>query len=66
MPSLPGHHHVGKNQVETLRLRELKSARSVVADGGLVARQSKRSRQRGQRVRIVVDDQDVRFRRHRS
>ncbi len=61
-----GHHHVGKDQVEALRFRQIESARGVVANGGLVARQSKRSRQRGERVGIVVDDQDVRFGRHRG
>ena len=58
------HHHVGKNQIEALRLREFERARGVVANGGLVARQAKRSRKRRQGVGVVVDDQDVRFRRH--
>ena len=59
-----GHHHVGENQVEALGLCQFERARRVVADGRFVARQPKRARERRERVRVVVDDQDVGFQRH--
>ncbi len=59
-----GHHHVGENQVEALGLRDLQCARGVVANGRLVAGQAKSAGERRERVRIVVDDQDMGFERH--
>ncbi len=59
-----GHHDVGEYQVEGLRFGQLQSLVCVVADGGFMTLQTKRPRQRGQRVGLVIYDQQVRFLRH--
>ena len=56
-----GHDHVGKNQVEGFGAQKLQSARRVVANGGFVASEPKSSRQRSQRVGVVIDEQKVSF-----
>ena len=61
-----GHHHVGEDQVVALGLREFQRARSIVADGRFMAGQSKRASERRERVRIVINDEDVGFQRHRG
>ncbi len=53
------HHDVGKNQIERLRANQLERARGVIGDRRLVAGHAKRARQRGQRIRIVVDNQQA-------
>ena len=57
---LARHDHVGQHHVEGLRFQQIEGARGVVADGGLVARQAEGARQGGQRVGVVVDDQQMR------
>ena len=53
------HHHVGEHHVERLGLDQFQRARGVIADGGLVPRQAEGARQRGQRVGVVVNYQQV-------
>ena len=59
-----GHHHIGENQIEALGFGEFQRARGVIADRGFVPGEPKGARQRGERVRVVVNDKDVGFERH--
>ena len=60
-----GHDDVGKDEVEMLGLRTSSSgAGRIVADGGFVTSEAERARERGQRVGVVVDEQEVGFARH--
>ena len=61
-----GHDDVGKNQVEALGFGQFQGARGVVADGGFVAGEPKGASERGESVRVVVNDKDVGFRGHRA
>ncbi len=61
MPSLPGITTSERIKSKVLGFGEIESACGVVADRGFVAGQTKRARQGGECVRVVVDDQDVRF-----
>ena len=56
---LARHHDVDEHHVEGLRLDQFERARGVVADRGFVPGQAEGARQRGQRVGVVVDDQEV-------
>lgn len=59
--ALSRHDHVGKDQIEGFGTEELESARRVVADRGFMPSEAKRARERCQRVRIVIDEQQVSF-----
>ena len=48
-----------KHHVEGLRFDQFEGARGVIADGGFVPGQAEGARQRGQRVGVVVNDQEV-------
>ena len=58
-PVLAGHHDVGEHHVEGLRFDQFQRARGVIADRGFVPGQAEGPRQRGQRVGIVIDNQEV-------
>jgi len=51
-----GHDDVGKDQVKALRFYQVERAGGVVADGSLMPGQAKGSRERGQRIGVVIDD----------
>ena len=65
-PVFSRHHHVGKNQIKTLRLRKLQRARSIVANGRFVVGQSECAGERRERIRVVINNKDIGFRRHGS
>ena len=54
-PRFAGHDDIGKDQVESFAANQIQSARGVVANGGLVAREPERARKRGEGVRVIVD-----------
>ncbi len=56
---LARHDDVAEHHVEGLRLGQFQRARGVVADRRLVAGQAEGARQRGQRIGVIVDDQEV-------
>ena len=58
-PSLPGITTSDSIMSKGCDFDQLERARGVVADGGLVAGQAEGARQRGQRVGVVVDNQQV-------
>jgi hypothetical protein len=64
-PVFTGHHHVGEDEVEALRLDELERADGAVTHYRFVAGETEGARQRGQRVGVVVDDQQPRLLRRR-
>ena len=66
-PVFAGHHHVGEYEIEAVGLNQLQRARGAVAHHGLVPSEAKGARQRCQRVGLVVNDEQARFRlRHAS
>ena len=54
-----GHHDVGEDYVETLRLDEFEGAGGAIADGGLVTGEAEGTGEGGQRVVVVVDYQQM-------
>ena len=56
-PVLARHHDIGKNHVEALRFREFQRAIGLIAHHRLMPGQPKRPRQRRQRVRVVIHQQ---------
>ena len=56
---LAGHDDVAQHHVEGLRFGQFERARGVIADRGFVPGQAEGARQRGQRVGVVVNDQEV-------
>ena len=60
----PRHHYVRKDQIEALRFCRFHGARGAVANRRFVAGQSKCARERRQRVRVVVHNEDMSFGRH--
>ena len=61
-PIFDRHHHVRENQIETLILNQLQRAVWLVTYRGLMPGESKGTRKRSQSVRLVVDDEQARFR----
>ena len=56
---LARHDDVAEHHVEGLRFGQFEGARGVIADGGFVPGEAEGARQRGQRVGVVVNDQEV-------
>src|SRR5690242_16956273 len=55
------HHDVGEDQIETLILYQLQSAPWLIANCGFMSSETKGTRERGQSVGFVVDDEQVGF-----
>ena len=60
---LAGHHDIRKNHVEALRANQFQRARGAVTHRGLVSGKAKCAGKRRERVRIVVDQQQMRLER---
>jgi hypothetical protein len=56
-----GHHHVGKNQVKRFGAKKFDGAGGVVADSRFMTRQAEGAGERGQRVRIIVNEEEMSF-----
>src|SRR3974390_1008080 len=59
-----GHDHIGEDEIEMLRVNEFAGAKSAVADGGFVARETKSAGEGGQGVGVMVDQKEIGFARH--
>jgi hypothetical protein len=55
------HDDVGKNQVEGFGAEKLEGAGRVVANGGFMASEAEGAGKRGQRVGVVIDEEEVGF-----
>ncbi len=51
---LAGHHDVGENHVEALRLGKFERAIGLIAHHGFMSGQAKGPRERRQRIRVVI------------
>jgi len=56
-----GHDDVGKNQVKGFGAEKFEGAGRVVANGGFMASEAKGARKRGQRIGVVIDEEEVSF-----
>ena len=61
MPSFPGITTSERIRSKRSGFGKIEGAGGVVANRGFVAGQTKRAREGRERVRVVIDDQDVRF-----
>ncbi len=55
------HDHIGKNQIEGFRAKQLEGARGIVTNRGFMTRQPEGAGKRRQRVRIIVDQEEMSF-----